>query len=162
MSMIRPATIDDASQVAAIYNYFIANTVVTFEEVTVSDDVMSERISHGQSVGRWIVAESGGEVHGFSYAMPFAARSAYRRSVETTVYVAHDHLRRGYGIKLYNSLFEHLRSDNLHCTIAIIALPNQESVALHEKLGFIKVGELSEVGWKFGRWVNVGYWQLLF
>jgi phosphinothricin acetyltransferase len=80
--------------------------------------------------------------------------------VETTVYVAPDHRRQGHGIKLYTALIEHLHDRDLHCAIGLIALPNTESVALHEKLGFRKAGELSEVGWKFGKWVNVGYWQL--
>jgi phosphinothricin acetyltransferase len=160
--MIRSATPDDAPSVASIYNYYVQNSVVTFEEESVPNSVMAERITDGLSVGAWLVVESGGELLGYSYSAPFAARSAYRKSVETTVYVAHDHLWQGHGSRLYNSLIERLRSEDLHCAIGLIALPNQGSVSLHEKLGFRKVGELGEVGWKFEKWVNVGYWQLVF
>lgn len=159
--MIRSATLQDATEIASIYNHYVQNTVITFEEEAVSDSEMAERIRQGQTAGSWLVAEIDGTLLGYTYSAPFAARSAYRKSVETTVYVAHEHRRRGYGSKLYSALIDCLRDQKLHCAMGLIALPNQESVSLHEKLGFRNAGALSEVGWKFGRWVNVGYWQLM-
>ena len=160
--MIRIATREDAPQVAVIYNYYVVNTIVTFEEEPVSDAEVAERILLNQSHGVWLVSEKEGEILGYSYAAPFASRCAYRSTAETTIYISQSHQRQGHGIALYNSLLEHLRNSTWHCAIGLITLPNEGSITLHEKLGFIKVGELSEVGWKFGNWINVGYWQLIF
>jgi phosphinothricin acetyltransferase len=109
----------------------------------------------------WYVAEEGGKVVGFTFASKWKGRCAYRFSVESTVYLHPDHAGRGIGRRLYETLMAELRGRSLHGVLAGIALPNDASVALHERLGFIKVAYLKEVGWKFGRWVDVGYWQLL-
>lgn len=159
--MIRPATPDDAGRIAAIYNYYVENSIITFEMEAVSDAGMLTRIARGSPICPWLVAEIDGALLGYTYASPWSARSGYRMSVETTVYVAQDHRREGLGMQLYAALVEQLKFRDLHCAIGVIALPNPASVSLHEKLGFRKVGELKEVGWKLGRWVNVGYWQLL-
>ena len=159
--MIRPATPQDAQHIAEIYNYYIENTIITFEEEVVSGNTMAERLARGLQAGPWYVADVDGEVCGYCYAAPFAARSAYRFSAETTVYVSHKHQRKGFGCSLYSSLIQKLREERHHCAVGLIGLPNQGSVTLHEKLGFTKVGELREVGRKFGRWVDVGFWQLL-
>ncbi len=159
--MIRSATPDDAARIAAIYNHYVANTVISFEEEAVSESEMKARIARGLAAGPWLVAEVDGAVVGYAYAAPWSARTGYRNSVETTVYVALSHAGKGLGSELYRALIERLKSQGFHCALAVIALPNPGSVALHEKLGFRKVGELMEVGFKLGRWVNVGYWQLL-
>lgn len=98
---------------------------------------------------------------GYAYAAPWHERSAYRYSVETTVYVDPGQLRRGVGSRLYQSLLDELRRRDLRSALAVIALPNAASVALHERLGFARVGHLEAVGYKFERWVDVGFWQLL-
>jgi L-amino acid N-acyltransferase YncA len=159
--MIRSATIEDAARIAAIYNHYVEGTVITFEEAVVSDAKMTGRMAEATSSCPWLVSEANGAIVGYAYASPWNPRSAYRNSVETTVYVAPDHLREGIGVRLYSSLIEHLKSHGFHCALGVIALPNRGSVALHEKLGFQKVGELKELGWKLERWVNVGFWQLL-
>ncbi len=159
--MIRSATIEDAARIAAIYNHYVESTVTTFEEEVVSDADMTARIAIGTSSCAWLVSEIEGEILGYAYASPWNARSAYRNSVETTVYVAQDHCRMGIGMGVYSSLIDSLRSQSFHCALGVIALPNPGSIALHEKLGFRKVGELEELGWKLQRWVNVGFWQLL-
>ena len=97
---------------------------------------------------------------GFTYASEFRARAAYQHSVETTIYLDRNHVGKGNGILLYKRLIELLADSSIHALIAIIALPNESSVALHEKLGFVKVGRLPEIGRKFGRWVDTGYWQM--
>jgi phosphinothricin acetyltransferase len=158
--MIRAATAADAAANAAIYNYYIENTAVTFEEDPLVVADMAQRIATITADYPWLVFERAARVLGYAYASRFHARSAYRFTVETTVYVAHDAHRGGIGSALYGVLLDRLRAQKLHSALGVIALPNEASVRLHEKLGFRKVGETEEVGWKFGRWINVGYWQL--
>jgi len=108
----------------------------------------------------WYVWERGGEVAGYAYATPWRVRSAYRFSVETTVYVAPGHARHGIGLQLYTSLIESLRGKGIQVALGGIAQPNPASVALHERLGFEKVAHFKRVGHKFGQWIDVGYWEL--
>ncbi|MGI9259125.1 MAG: GNAT family N-acetyltransferase [Gammaproteobacteria bacterium] len=162
MSNIRTATTQDGGAVAAIYNHFVTSTVVTFEEDPLSVDAMADRISTITANFPWIVAEEDDAIIGYAYASRFDVRAAYGRSVETTVYVEPGHSGRGIGSKLYRALLDDLMVRETHCAIAKIALPNDSSVALHEKFGFAKVGELRDIGYKLDRWVDVGYWELLF
>jgi phosphinothricin acetyltransferase len=99
---------------------------------------------------------------GFAYASKWKGRCAYRHTAETTVYVARSHWRCGVGKALYMQLLELLQHARIHAAIGGIALPNDSSVALHERLGFVKVAQFKEVGFKFNRWIDVGYWQRLF
>lgn len=157
--MIRAATAADAAAIATIYNYYIKNTTVTFEEAPLGAADMEQRIAAVSADYPWLVLERDARILGYAYAARFHARSAYRFTVETTVYVANDAHRARIGTELYDSLLDRLRAQKLHRALGVIALPNEASVGLHEKLGFRKVGEFDEVGWKFGRWINVGYWE---
>lgn len=159
--MIRFATTGDAAQICAIYNHYVSNSSATFEVDAVSEQAMAERISAAGAKYPWLVAERAAEIEGYAYAGAWKPRFAYRKTVEVTVYVAPRSLRHGIGASLYLRLFDELRKLGYHCALAGISLPNQASVALHELLGFHKVGELQEVGFKFGKWINVGYWELL-
>ena len=157
---IRAAAVDDAAAIAAIYNHYVCETVVTFEEEPVDSGEMATRIGQVADAGLpWLVAERAGVVVGFAYAAPWKERSAYRYSVECTVYLAPGLEGRGIGSALYSALFELLAQAGVHAVIAGIALPNERSVALHENFGMTKVAQFKEVGFKFGRWVDVGYWQ---
>ena len=121
---------------------------------------MGERITAVHAAGLpWLVAEQAGTVHAYAYASPWKARSAYRHTLEVTVYVALGRERRGLGRALYGELERRLVAAGTHVLLGGIALPNDASVALHERLGFVQVGRLREVGLKFGRWIDVGYWQ---
>ena len=160
--VIRAAVAGDSSAIAAIYNHYIAQTVITFEEEAVPAPEMARRIEEAGSASLpWLVAEREGKVVGYAYATPCRARSAYRFSVEVTVYVDPDCPRMGIGRRLYEELLPKLEDRGAHAAFGVIALPNDASVALHERLGFAKVAHLREVGWKFGRWIDVGYWQRL-
>jgi phosphinothricin acetyltransferase len=159
--MIRPATGADAAQICEIYNHYIVHTAVTFEEEPVGVNEMALRISETVPHLPWLVWEGGGRVLGYCYANKWKGRCAYRYSVEATVYLRPDVSGRGLGTKLYSALLDELRQRKLHAVIGGIALPNEASVRLHEKLGFAKVAEFREVGNKFGRWIDVGYWQLI-
>jgi phosphinothricin acetyltransferase len=157
---LRAAVPSDAAVIAAIYNHYIAESVATFEEKPVSDAEMSRRIAEVQSASLpWLVAEDGGQIVGYAYATQWKARSAYRFSVSISVYSAPGYTRRGIGSKLYGQLFPMLKERNIHAVIGGIAQPNEASVALHEKFGMRKVAHFSEVGFKFNRWIDVGYWQ---
>jgi L-amino acid N-acyltransferase YncA len=157
---IRIATASDADRIAEIYNHYVAKTVVTFEEDPVTGGEMRRRMDEVfASMLPWLVAESGAGVVGYAYATKWKARSAYRFSVETTVYLAAGLGRRGLGSRLYEELFRVLKEKGVHAAIRGIALPNDASVALHEKFGMRKVAHFEEVGFKFGKWVDVGYWE---
>jgi len=160
---IRLAKLPDSSAIARIYNNYITNTTITFEEVPIARQVFEERLAALLSAGLpWLIIESGGKVVGFAYASPWKDRRGYRFSVETSIYLEPDYLGGGLGTLLYRSLLDELRQRGVvHSLIGGIALPNEASVRLHEKLGFKKVAHFSEVGYKFDRWIDVGYWQLL-
>lgn len=157
---IRAAMAADAAAVAGIYNHYVATSAITFEEQPVAAEEMARRIADVQAVPLpWLVAEHGGRIAGYAYAGKWKARAAYRFSVETTVYVAPDAVGGGVGSALYAALFDGLRSHDVHAVIGGIALPNEASVALHQKFGMKKVAHFEQVGFKFGRWIDVGYWQ---
>ncbi len=160
--MIRPATRSDAAALARIYNHYVRETTITFEEADVSDGEMAQRVDALAQDGLpWLVAEEGGQVVGYAYAGKWKARSAYRFSVETTVYVDAGRLGGGFGSALYEALFADLRGRPVHAVIGGIALPNARSVALHERFGMRQVARFEQVGFKFGRWIDVGYWQMV-
>lgn len=159
--MIRLARGGDADVIARIYNYYVEQTIVTFEEAPVSVEEMQARIEEVTPALPWLVDEQDGVVVGYAYAGQWKSRCAYRFSVESTVYLDRQYTGRGIGTRLYRQLVEALRSRSLHAVVAGIALPNAASVALHERLGFEKVAHFKAVGWKFDRWIDVGYWELL-
>ena len=157
---VRSASAKDGSQLAVIYNHYIENTLVTFEEASVDAIEMVARLSDVHSAQLpWLVAEREGRVVGYAYASKWRGRCAYRYSAETTVYLDTKSQRRGIGSQLYRELLSALGALGYHVAIGGIALPNEGSVALHERLGFEKVAHFKEVGFKFGGWIDVGYWQ---
>jgi L-amino acid N-acyltransferase YncA len=157
---IRPATPLDAGALCAIYNPYVATTTISFEEDPVADADMASRISDVAAAGLpWLVAQESGRIVGYAYATKWRVRPAYRHSVESSVYLAQDATGRGLGRVLYAALLDELRRRGLHLVIGGIALPNEASVGLHEAMGYRKVAHFSEVGMKFGRRIDVGYWQ---
>ena len=157
---IRAATESDAAQLATLYNHYVLHSTVTFEEQAVDADEMRRRLAAVAAAGLpWLVAVADDAVVAYAYATPWRPRSAYRFSVEVTVYVADAARRRGHGRRLYAALFDRLRAAGLHAALAGITLPNDASIALHEAMGMTKVAHLPEVGFKFGRWLDVGYWH---
>lgn len=158
---IRPATAADAARIAAIYNEYVLATTISFEEAEVSAAEMAARIADVGAAGLpWLVGLHQGAVVGYAYATGWRARAAYRHSVESSVYLAPQAAGRGWGSALYRTLIGRLREGGFRTVIAGIAQPNARSVALHERVGFRKAAHFAEVGFKFGRWVDVAYWQL--
>ena len=158
---IRHSVNSDSESICAIYNHYIENTIITFEEEKVTPAVMSQRIASYSKNFPWLILENDqGFTVGYAYAAKWAERSAYKNTVEITVYLDHTESGKGYGSQLYKALLSQLSKAGFHTVIAVIALPNAASVKLQESFGFTKVGHFSEVGRKFDQWVDVGYWQV--
>jgi len=156
---LRPVRPSDADALAAIYGHYALNTIITFEEEAVPADAMRARVLEITRTLPWLVAVEGGEVAGYACAAPWKARAAYRHTVESAVYLRPGSTGRGLGTRLYAELLRLLTKGGVHAVIAGIAQPNPASVALHEKMGFRPAGRFEEVGFKFGKWIDVGYWE---
>lgn len=157
---VRDATSQDADQIAAIYSPYVSDTAVSFEVVPPSVEVMAERIRESTCRYPWIVAEIDGVIAGYSYARSFRTRRAFRFTAESTVYVHPKFQRRGVGEQLMRHLLNRLYNAGHHLVVACIALPNEGSVSLHERLGFHPNGVIPSVGQKFQQWHDVGFWSL--
>ena len=158
---IRPAVPADAEALSRIYNHYVSHTHVTFEEEPVTPGEMARRMEGVVDAGfHWVVAECIGKLVGYAYACPWRPRKSYRFSAEGTVYIDPAFTGRGIGSQLYRTLLPALRTRGLRVVVGVIALPNDASVCLHERFGFKKVAHLEEIGFKFGRWIDVGYWEL--
>ena len=157
---IRSATAADAAAIADIYNWYIANTVITFEVDPVSEDEMARRIDGVLAAHEWLVLEGGDGLLGYAYAGRFRERAAYGQATESTIYLRHGLEGKGLGGSLYAELIRRTFARGYRHLVGAIALPNEPSVRLHERLGFVKAGHLFRIGRKFDRWVDVGNWQL--
>jgi phosphinothricin acetyltransferase len=159
-NMIRPVTPKDAEAVCAIYNYYILNTTATFEEEPVNAAEMETRIQNVTKDFPWYAYEENGEVTAYAYLHYYHTRSAYRFTVEDSIYVKNDLRRHGIGTQLLNLLISDAKKLGSHSIMAILGVPNPASEALHRKCGFQKIAEMDEIGYKFDRWANVGLWKL--
>lgn len=159
--MLRQATIADAADIARIYNHYIETSPATFEVEPLAPEEIQRRIAETLAQGLpWLVCLEQGDVVGYAYATPWRPREAYRFSAEITVYISPYRTGRGFGKVLYAGLLHQLRAKSLRTAVAGIALPNEASVKLHETMGMHKVAHFEAVGFKFDRWIDVGYWQL--
>ncbi len=156
--MIREAEIVDAEHISDIYNYYIRNTIITFETEPVSTEEIASRIENFKKTGPFLVCEIDNEIIGYAYISKFADRKAYENTVQSTIYLKNGFGGRGIGSELYSELLNSI-AERYHSVIAIIALPNTASIRLHEKCGFKFTGRLYEAGRKFDKWIDVGYWQ---
>ena len=159
MLSIRMATPADAPGVRAIYAPCVEATPISFELEPPSVDEMADRIAKTTAMYPWLVAIDGDTVAGYAYGGAFRTRPAYRWSVEVSAYVAESHRGRGVGRGLYEALFRILVAQGFCRAYAGITLPNAASVALHEAVGFTRVGTFHAAGYKFGAWHDVGWWE---
>lgn len=165
MIAIRAARPEDAAAIAAIYAPFVLTGTVSFETDAPDARAMRTRMAASDGLYPWIVAttgENGGEaggVLGYAYATKHRDRPAYKYVVETSIYVAGTVERQGVGRLLYEALIDTLRAQGFTQAIGVIALPNEGSIGLHEATGFRRAGVYREVGYKNGRWIDVGVWQ---
>ncbi len=162
MIAIRAATPADAGAIAAIYAPYVIGGTVSFETDAPDARMMRTRMASSDGRYPWLVATSGedaGGVMAYAYATRFRDRPAYAYVVETSVYVAGAAQGQGAGRLLYEALVDTLRAQDFTQAIGVIALPNDSSIKLHEQVGFRRAGVYREIGFKHGRWIDVGFWQ---
>jgi phosphinothricin acetyltransferase len=160
MSMIRVATADDSESILKIYAPYIENTSYTFETEVPSIDSFKTRISAYLENWPWLICEIDGVIAGYAYGARHRERVAYQWSLESSVYIHDEYQGRGVARALYTALISILRLQGFRNLYAVINLPNDKSVSFHEKLGFEYFATYKNVGYKLGRWKNVGWWQL--
>jgi len=158
--VLRLAHPDDAAAVAAIYGPVVATSPTSFELEVPTAEEMGRRIDETLPRFPWLVLENGAGVSGYAYASRHRERGAYQWSADVSVYIAPAHHRRGIGRALYTALLEILALQGYCNAYAGITLPNAASVGLHEAMGFSHLGIYRGVGHKFGRWHDVGWWQM--
>ncbi|HET9430688.1 MAG TPA: arsinothricin resistance N-acetyltransferase ArsN1 family B [Chitinophagaceae bacterium] len=158
--MIRLATPGDAPGILDIYAPYVRETSITFETEPPALDAFTSRIMNCLQNYPWLVYENEGKIAGYAYAMRHRERTAYQWSVECSVYIHNDYHRKGIATALYTTLLSLLTRQGFTNVYAVINLPNDRSVALHEKLGFRYFATFEKVGFKLGEWKNVGWWRL--
>ncbi|GAL66648.1 GNAT family N-acetyltransferase [Jejuia pallidilutea] len=158
--MIRQLHTNDTQALLDIYNYYVLNSVVTFDIEPLYLNTFSEKINHINSHYPFLVYEDEGHILGFAYASMFRPKPAYNFTVESTVYVKHNAHGKQIGTKLYKALIDKLRATKVHSVLGVLTMPNKASVKLHEKFGFKKVAHIEDAGLKFDEWHDVGIWQL--
>lgn len=159
--MIRPVQPQDVKYITDIYNEYILNSTYTFETEPISEDEMRLRIAQIFPHFPFFVCETDHKVVGYCYAHPWKQRTAYRYTLETTVYLSARHRGKGLGKLLMQVLIEECRQHNYHTLIACITACNTASCSLHSKLGFTQVSHFKEVGMKFGEWLDVADYELI-
>lgn len=160
--IIRLATAQDLKQINDIYNYYINNTVITFDTIPWS---LSQRQEWHQRLivterYQLFVACDGDSIIGFAYNGQYRPKAAYQDSTEVTIYTRPDNSLKGIGRALYQKLIQHLRQQDFHRAYALITIPNQRSLILHQKFGFKQVGLMSEVGHKFNQHHDVALLEM--
>jgi phosphinothricin acetyltransferase len=157
VTVVRPGTLRDLPALTDIYNHYVRSGAATFDITEFTVDERLDWFTHYAEAGphRLVVADEGGDAVGYATSSPFGSKPAYATSVETTVYCRADMTGRGLGTLLYAALFDALSKEDLHRAYAGVALPNDASIALHQRLGFRPIGTYLEVGRKFGRYWDV-------
>ena len=158
---IREVKLSDAQAIADIYNYYIANTTVTYETELVTADEMARRIEEISAKYPYFVYEEAGKVIAYCYAHPWRTRAAYLYTLETTIYLDHSVKHHGIGSLMVNHLIALCKEKGYHALIARATDENVESKVFHEHLGFKQVSHYEEVGWKFDRWLGINCFELI-
>jgi L-amino acid N-acyltransferase YncA len=157
--MIRPVQLSDAAAIAQIYQHYVTTTTISFETEPPSADEITARMQKITARHSWLVYENEGALLGYAYTSTFRERRAYQATVESTIYLDQTAIGRGIGWALYQALLDDAATKGYREALGVIALPNDLSVRLHEKLGFVKVAHLEKIGYKFNQWIDVSIWQ---
>ncbi|MDH3680891.1 MAG: GNAT family N-acetyltransferase [Acidimicrobiia bacterium] len=157
--VVRAATVDDVEAMLSIYRPIVERTAISFELTAPTAHEFAGRLATVTRRDPWLVCEIGSRVVGYAYASNFRTRPAYAMTRETTIYVEGSAQGQGIGARLLGELLAALAADGIHRAVAGIVPPNPSSIALHERLGFCHVGTFDQVGHKFGRWHDLGFWQ---
>lgn len=159
---IRQVKVEDAPAIARIYNHYIATSIATFEEQPVSESEIAQRITKTLALNYpYIVCVENLEIIGYAYANVWRNRSAFDITLETSVYIEPHQTGKSIGHLLYDELIKKSREIGIHSLIGVISIPNEASRKLHQKFQFCLVGTFREVGKKFGKLIDVEFWQLI-
>lgn len=158
--LVRLATADDVPAIAQIYGLAVRESVATFDVTDPPPSYWQAKLASNELGDHVVTLEDDARVVGFAYSTAFRPRPAYAHTRETSIYLASEAVGHGLGRLTYSHLLSLLRADQMHRAVAVVAEPNPASIALHESLGFELIGTLSEVGRKFGRWVDTRWYQL--
>ncbi|MCL4131098.1 UNVERIFIED_CONTAM: hypothetical protein GTU68_022514 [Idotea baltica] len=158
--MIRDFDLNDTKQLLDIYNYYVLNTIVTFDIEPLTLEAFTDKLMRINADYPCIIFEENDEVLGYAYGSKWRPKPAYNQTVEATVYVKNGEHGNQIGSKLYRKLLDLLKEEGYHVVLGGLTLPNDASVKLHEKFGFEQVAHFNEVGRKFDKWLDVGFWQL--
>jgi phosphinothricin acetyltransferase len=158
---VRPAREEDLAAINDLYNHYVAETHITFDDEPVTMEARREWFGHYAQTDRHrlLVAVEGEDVVGLASSSRFRPKPGYLTSVETSIYLAPEATGKGAGSRLYTELFRSLEGEDLHRAYAGIALPNPASIALHENFGFKRVALFTEQGRKFGRYWDVAWYE---
>jgi phosphinothricin acetyltransferase len=154
---LRSATAEDMKQIAEIYNYYVTNSVVTFDIEATTEATWTEKLEYLEGLELpFIVAQSAsGTIFGFAYVAPWRQKAAYRRTVEDTIYLRPAAIGKRIGTRLLTELIERSRTAGVKEIVAVISDKGADpSIALHEAFGFKRQGHLAKVGFKFNRWLG--------
>ena len=160
--MIRPVNLNDVEELLEIYNYYVINSIITFDIEPLTLEIFKEKVERISKIYPFIVFEENNEILGYAYGSQWRSKPAYNHAVESTVYIKHNTQGKQIGTKLYAELLKQLKQQNFHTVIGGLTLPNDASVRLHKKFGFKEVAHFKQVGYKFNTWLDVGFWQLTF
>lgn len=158
-TIIRPVTVRDHLAITEIYNHYIEQTTITFEEDPLTLEQMAQRIQSISSTYPYLVATDDRGLLGYAYAGPWKPRSAYRYTVETSIYLNPEARGKGVGKALYSALINQLMEQGFRLLIAGITVPNEASEAFHRFFNFRPVGSFTKAGYKFDQWLDVAYWE---
>jgi L-amino acid N-acyltransferase YncA len=161
MTAVRTATEADLPGVAAIYDEQVRTGISTFDLESPPVSYWEHHLESTEPGDHFLVAEEEGEVVGFAYSSAYRPRPGYRLTREVSVYVCERARGQGLGRRMYDDLLARMRGDGMHVVLALVALPNPASVALHEACGFEHLGTMREVGRKFDRWLDTAWYQLV-
>lgn len=159
---VRPAVEDDLRDIATIYNHEVANSIATFDLEAPTLAYWREKLEGNHQGDHLLVAvDSDGDVVGYAYSWSYRPRPAYELTRETSIYLDPSVRGKGIGRILYPALLDAMAQSGVHTAVALVALPNPGSVALHKAVGFEHVGTMREVGYKFDQWIDVEWYQKL-
>ena len=156
---VRPGGAGDLAGVAAIYDEQVRTGISTFDLEPPPVSYWEHHLAGTEPGDHFLVADDGGEVVGFAYSSAYRPRPGYRLTRETSVYLGEHARGQGLGRRMYGDLLDRVRADGIHVVLALVALPNPASVALHDACGFEHLGTMREVGWKFDRWLDTAWYQ---
>jgi L-amino acid N-acyltransferase YncA len=160
VTTVRPAVVGDLRRTGAIYDEQVRTGISTFDLEPPPESYWHHHLVSTEQGDHFLVADDDGTVVGFAYSTSYRPRPAYRLTRETSVYLAEEARGLGLGRRMYDDLLTRMRADGIHVALALVALPNPASIALHEACGFEHLGTMREVGRKFDRWIDTAWFQL--